>query len=79
MVVHCYRERESVVRIISARKATKREIRSYEEGIRVYEVARGEKSVSREEEGGGNQPEPAGFGLFQSAGGRDGDPVSEVD
>jgi uncharacterized DUF497 family protein len=33
VVVHCYRESDSVVRVISARKATKREIKFYEEGI----------------------------------------------
>ena len=33
VVVHCYRESDSVVRIISARKAIKREIRFYEKGI----------------------------------------------
>ena len=33
VVVHCYRENESLLRIISARKATKKEVRSYEEGI----------------------------------------------
>lgn len=33
VVVHCYRENESLIRIISARKATKKEVRSYEEGI----------------------------------------------
>jgi hypothetical protein len=33
IVVHCYRESESVVRIISARKASKKEARFYEEGI----------------------------------------------
>lgn len=33
VVVHCYRESESIVRIISARKATKREIKFYEKGI----------------------------------------------
>jgi len=33
VVVHCYRESDSVVRIISARKATKKEVRFYEEGI----------------------------------------------
>ena len=33
IVVHCYRESESQVRIISARKANKREIRFYEEGL----------------------------------------------
>jgi len=33
IVVHCYRDPENVVRIISARKATKRERRHYEEGI----------------------------------------------
>jgi len=33
VVVHCYRESDSLVRIISARKATKREVRFYEEGI----------------------------------------------
>jgi uncharacterized protein len=33
VVVHCYRESDSVVRIISARKATKKEVRYYEEGI----------------------------------------------
>jgi uncharacterized DUF497 family protein len=33
VVVHCYREFDSAVRIISARKATKRERRFYEEGI----------------------------------------------
>lgn len=33
VVVHCYRESDSVVRIISARKATKTERRFYEEAI----------------------------------------------
>lgn len=33
VVVHCYREADSLVRIISARKATKKEARAYEEGI----------------------------------------------
>ena len=33
VVVHCYQDSDSVVRIISARKATKKELRFYEEGI----------------------------------------------
>ena len=33
VVVHCYRESDSVVRIISERKAVKKEGRFYEEGI----------------------------------------------
>ena len=33
VVVHCYRESDSVVRIISARKAVKREVQFYEEGL----------------------------------------------
>jgi hypothetical protein len=33
VVVHCYRESDSMIRIISARKATKKEVRFYEEGI----------------------------------------------
>jgi uncharacterized protein len=33
VVVHCYREADSLVRIISARKATRKEIRVYEERI----------------------------------------------
>jgi hypothetical protein len=33
MVVHTYRETESIIRIISARLATKQERRFYEEGI----------------------------------------------
>jgi len=33
VVVHCYRESDSLIRIISARKATRKEIRTYEEGI----------------------------------------------
>ena len=33
VVVHCYRESDLVIRIISARKATKKEVRFYEEGI----------------------------------------------
>lgn len=33
VVVHCYRESDSVIRIISARKATKKEVKFYEEGI----------------------------------------------
>ena len=32
VVVHCYRESEEVIRIISARKATKMETRHYSEG-----------------------------------------------
>ena len=33
VVVHCYRESDSMIRIISVRKATKKEIRFYEEGV----------------------------------------------
>ena len=33
VVVHCYRNSDSEVRIISARKATRKEVRFYEEGI----------------------------------------------
>jgi uncharacterized DUF497 family protein len=33
IVVHCYKENDSVVRIISARKTTRKEVRFYEEGI----------------------------------------------
>lgn len=33
VVVHCYRESDSVIRIISARKAAKKEAQFYEEGI----------------------------------------------
>ncbi len=33
MVVHCYRKFDSVIRIISARKATKKEQKIYEERI----------------------------------------------
>jgi uncharacterized protein len=33
VVVHCYRESDSVVRIISARKAVKREVQFYEEDL----------------------------------------------
>ena len=33
VVVHCYRYSDSDVRIISARKATRKEVRFYEEGI----------------------------------------------
>lgn len=33
VVVHCYRESNSLIRIISARKATKKEVKFYEEGI----------------------------------------------
>lgn len=33
IVIHRYRQSESLIRIISARKATKKEVRFYEEGI----------------------------------------------
>ena len=33
VMVFCYRKNESVIRIISARKATKKERRFYEEGV----------------------------------------------
>lgn len=33
VVAHCHRDASSVVRIISARKATRKEARTYEEGI----------------------------------------------
>lgn len=33
VVIHCYREADSLIRIISARKATKKEVRVYEERI----------------------------------------------
>lgn len=33
VVIHCFRDGDSIIRIISARKATKKETRIYEEGI----------------------------------------------
>lgn len=33
VVVHCYRDANSLIRIISARKATRKEVRFYEERI----------------------------------------------
>jgi uncharacterized DUF497 family protein len=33
VVVHCYREKKGILRLISARKATKKERRIYEKGI----------------------------------------------
>ena len=33
IVVHCYDDSEDLIRIISARKATRKEVRFYEEGI----------------------------------------------
>jgi len=33
VVIHCYRQSDSMIRIISARKATRKEVRSYEEGL----------------------------------------------
>lgn len=33
VICHCYREKESVIRIISARKATKREQQQYKENL----------------------------------------------
>ena len=33
VVVHCYKESEELFRIISARKANKKEVKVYEEGI----------------------------------------------
>jgi uncharacterized protein len=33
VVVHCYKESEELFRIISARKASKKEVKVYEEGI----------------------------------------------
>ena len=33
VLVHCYRDSDSLVRIVSARKATRKEVRFYEEGI----------------------------------------------
>ena len=33
VVIHCERQRGSVIRVISARKATKKEIERYEKGI----------------------------------------------
>ncbi len=33
VVVHCFRQADSIIRIISARKATRKEARTYEEGI----------------------------------------------
>jgi uncharacterized DUF497 family protein len=33
LVVHCFRENDSIIRIISARKLTKSEQRSYEKGL----------------------------------------------
>ena len=35
VVVHCYRDTNSMARIISARKATRKEMRFYEKGIRL--------------------------------------------
>ena len=36
VVVHCCKESDLLVRIISAREATEKEIRFYEEGIRLF-------------------------------------------
>ncbi|MBI3292096.1 MAG: BrnT family toxin [Elusimicrobia bacterium] len=33
-VCHCFRESDSIIRIISARRATRKEIERYEEGER---------------------------------------------
>ncbi len=33
VVIHCYKESEELFRIISARKASKKEVKAYEEGI----------------------------------------------
>ncbi len=33
IVAHCYRDSDSIIRIISARKATKKEAKFYEKGI----------------------------------------------
>ena len=33
VVIHCYRDSDSMIRLISARKATRKEAGSYEEGI----------------------------------------------
>jgi uncharacterized DUF497 family protein len=33
VVVHCYRESDTIIRMISARKATKKEAKFYEKGI----------------------------------------------
>ena len=33
VVIHCYRGSDSMIRIISARKATRKELRFYEEGL----------------------------------------------
>jgi uncharacterized protein len=33
VVIPCYRESDSLIRIISARKASKKEVRFYEEGV----------------------------------------------
>lgn len=33
IVIHCYRGSDSVIRVISARKATRKEVQFYEEGI----------------------------------------------
>jgi uncharacterized DUF497 family protein len=33
VVIHCYKDSDSMIRIISAWKATRKEVRSYEEGI----------------------------------------------
>ncbi len=54
IVVHCYKDNDSVVRIISARKATRKGVRFYEEGISFLQIERAEEPVRRKEKGGGH-------------------------
>src|SRR6266478_2508084 len=43
VVVHCYKESEGLFRIISARNASKKEVKVYEEGISFFEIESCEK------------------------------------
>ena len=52
VVVHCYRKSESVVRIISAGKSTKRERNKYEKKVSYVKAQGGQKSLPRQKEKG---------------------------
>ncbi len=52
VVGHCYKESDSITRIISARKATQREVNFYEEGIRFLKDERSKKSLRRQKKVG---------------------------
>jgi uncharacterized protein len=79
VVVHCHKESEELFHIISARKANKKEVKVYEEGIWFFEVESSEKPVREQEKSCRNQFQPRSNRLLQGTSRWDGTSLPETD